>query len=534
MALPEAPNSRSEQYLAKIAGQSTTLPEAPNSRVEQYLDYIAENGTVSEEEIAEQVSDWLEENIHEDPTVVIDSSLSVSGAAADAKTVGDDIADIKTALTEQKQRYNIFPPSKYYSQIQRGNPATINGITYNVQSNGEVLATGTATAGSTYYLSGRPGSISGYDVGFTLPAGSYIFWLDEEEYTNVKVSARTLDESAWSMYFTKNRTVYTFDVDTTITIGIAIKTDTELPTNGLLIKPMIYRSDDKFYGYIAPWASITDYIPSLVESVDSIKMPLKDKKLSLLGDSISAYAGTIPEGNDAYYNGSRAGVTSPDQMWWKVLCEKTGMIPLIINGWSGSGINWQTESAHTDKVPMSDDSRCKGLHDSNTNPDIILIAGGLNDYSYAETAQNEPLQWDGKTIPGYTEPSVGKIVYNSFTEAYAAMIMKIQERYPDAVVVALSTFFTMRGTYTGCTYVHSAGDDVYTQQDYNDAIKFVAEKLHIPFVDMSNIGFNKNNFYPTYAEDSSTIPTHPNAAGQYVLGSVVAEKIVPLVKGYYN
>lgn len=98
MALPEAPKSRSEQYLAKIAGQEVTLPEAPNSRVEQYLDYIVENGTVSEEEIAEQVSAWLEENIHEDPTVVIDASLSVSGAAADAKAAGDEIGGLKSAL----------------------------------------------------------------------------------------------------------------------------------------------------------------------------------------------------------------------------------------------------------------------------------------------------------------------------------------------------------------------------------------------------------------------------------------------------
>lgn len=100
MSLPEAPNSRAEQYLAKIAGQETELPEAPNSRVEQYLKYIAENGTVSEEEIAEKVSTWLEDNIHEDPTVVIDASLSVSGAAADAKAAGDKIADLKADLSD--------------------------------------------------------------------------------------------------------------------------------------------------------------------------------------------------------------------------------------------------------------------------------------------------------------------------------------------------------------------------------------------------------------------------------------------------
>lgn len=100
MSLPESPNSNVEQYLSKISGQTSAVPEAPNSRVEQYLEYIAQNGTVSKEEIAEQVSEWLEENIHEDPTVVIDASLSVSGAAADAKATGDEIADLKADLDE--------------------------------------------------------------------------------------------------------------------------------------------------------------------------------------------------------------------------------------------------------------------------------------------------------------------------------------------------------------------------------------------------------------------------------------------------
>ena len=271
--------------------------------------------------------------------------------------------------------------------------------------------------------------------------------------------------------------------------------------------------------------------------IDETDIYLKGKKLSLLGDSISAYTGTIPSGNDVYYNGTRAGVTSPNQMWWKILCDKTGMIPLVINGWSGSGVNWQTDSSHTSKVPMSDDSRCKGLHDGTTNPDVVLIAGGVNDYSYAEAAQNEPLDWDGKTVPGYTEPSTGKIVYNSFTEAYAAMIMKIQERYPDAIVVALSTWFTMRGTDTGIVYIHTVGSGasarVYTQQDYNDKIRYVAEQMHIPYIDVSNIGFNRGNYYPTYAEDSETTPTHPNAAGHHVMGNAIAIKIKDLVDGYF-
>ncbi len=289
------------------------------------------------------------------------------------------------------------------------------------------------------------------------------------------------------------------------------------------------RSDSNYVELVRQKVDAFEYADTLFSEKNS---PLSGKKLSLLGDSISAYAGTIPSGNTAYYTGSNSGVTSPDQMWWKVLCNKTGMIPLVINGWSGSGINWQTDSSHVNIVPMSDDTRCNGLHDGTTKPDVILIAGGVNDYTYAEYAQNEPLAWDGKTVPEYTEPSTGKKVYNSFTEAYVAMIKKLQTNYPDAIVVALSSWFTMRGTDNGYTLTHTVGQNVYTQQDYNDKIRYVAEQMHIPYIDVSNIGFNRNNFYPTYAVDSSTIPTHPSANGHAVMGRAVAEKLVDLVSGY--
>lgn len=250
-----------------------------------------------------------------------------------------------------------------------------------------------------------------------------------------------------------------------------------------------------------------------------VAKPLEGLKLSLLGDSISAYAGTIPAGNDAYYTGSNSGVTSPDQMWWKVLCDATGMVPLIINGWSGSAVTQLEDLAHVNKVPMSADSRCSALHNGTTNPDIILIAGGVNDYTYAQSAQSEPLAWDGKTAP---------VLGNSFTEAYACMIKKLQTNYPQALVVALSTFFTMRGTDNGYTLTHAVGSNVYTQADYNAAIENVAKIMHIPFIHMDDIGINRSNMYPTYAVDSSTIPTHPNANGQKLMGEYLAEQL-PLV-----
>jgi len=55
-------------------------------------------------EIASAVTDWLDDNV--DPVgsaVVVDVSLSIAGAAADAKVTGDAITDLKSDLDEQKE-----------------------------------------------------------------------------------------------------------------------------------------------------------------------------------------------------------------------------------------------------------------------------------------------------------------------------------------------------------------------------------------------------------------------------------------------
>ena len=248
-------------------------------------------------------------------------------------------------------------------------------------------------------------------------------------------------------------------------------------------------------------------------------------KLSLLGDSISSFTGTVPEGNDVYYTGSNSGVSSSSQMWWSVLCSLTGMEPLVIDGYSGSAVTQLEDSAHVSKVPMSSDTRCGRLHSGSTNPDIILIAGGVNDYTYAQSAQSEPLEWDGKSTP-----TLG----DSFTEAYACMIKKLQTNYPNALVVALSTFFTMRGTDNGYTLTHtvSGNSHVYTQADYNAAIENVANLMHIPFIRMDDIGINRSNMYPTYASDSASTPTHPNAAGHKLMAEQLSVRLSAVARGY--
>lgn len=54
------------------------------------------------QDIAEAVSDWCNENITEDPTVVIDKSLLINGAAADSEAVGIFRADVNDRMADSR------------------------------------------------------------------------------------------------------------------------------------------------------------------------------------------------------------------------------------------------------------------------------------------------------------------------------------------------------------------------------------------------------------------------------------------------
>lgn len=57
-------------------------------------------GTPTQEQVAEAVSNWADENITVTTGVVIDTSLAVAGAAADSKKVGDEISDLKSQIDQ--------------------------------------------------------------------------------------------------------------------------------------------------------------------------------------------------------------------------------------------------------------------------------------------------------------------------------------------------------------------------------------------------------------------------------------------------
>ena len=100
--------SRVEQLLRNALGEDI-YEVTPQSRVEILLAQLNEliegiSASVDPEELTPIVTAWLAENIHDG--AVVDTSLSVAGAAAESKKTGEEISQLKEDLNYTK-RYDV-------------------------------------------------------------------------------------------------------------------------------------------------------------------------------------------------------------------------------------------------------------------------------------------------------------------------------------------------------------------------------------------------------------------------------------------
>lgn len=267
-----------------------------------------------------------------------------------------------------------------------------------------------------------------------------------------------------------------------------------------------------YLAYVDHVSFINDYSLSYLDLNANINLKKrKGKYLSVLGDSISAYSGYIPAGNTAYYTGANSGVTLVSDMWWYKVCEKLGMRPLVINAWSGSKVS-SIDAATTPFTPMSDVARCQALHNGSILPDEILIFAGTNDYSKPNANIGT---WTGATAL----PSDN----NTFSNAYALMLSRIQTSYPNAKIYCCSLpIFVRTNTEKTSVEFNSEGKTIF---EYNEVIRRAANLFGCSYIDLQGCGITRQNAYPTYCEDYSNTPTHPNALGHTVYADHIVKKM---------
>ena len=237
------------------------------------------------------------------------------------------------------------------------------------------------------------------------------------------------------------------------------------------------KSGYTFYGWSAnhyPILSDITLEPIYIEGTSDFV----DKKVSILGDSISTFRGYIPDGYAYFYPDPTSKLNGVNDTWWMKVINKLGMKLLKNNSWAGSCVSSGTGNGAT-----VNDSRLAELVDGDVKPDIILLFMGSNDCGSQ-----------------YVELS-------TFTSSYKIMLDKMIALCPDAEIYIMT--LPPSKLYTEANRV-----------EYNKVIINYATEYNLPLINMDNV-YGGNNC-TDYLVDSA----HLNLSGMEKFAELVVENLL--------
>lgn len=235
------------------------------------------------------------------------------------------------------------------------------------------------------------------------------------------------------------------------------------------------------------------------------------KKISILGDSISTFAGegssTAADGHkiaDGTYTYAGNHCRYPESFmpyascaYWLKLIGNLGMTLGVNDSWAGSRVSWdgQEGSDYGANIYIASPTRIGHLDDNGT-PDIILVNAGTNDIG-----TNVPIGTFNTESPvNYTDAQIAALPVATFADAYRALLIRLQKAYPLARIVVMLPNYTT-------SYYNPTNADAYLE-----VIKEACDYFGVPWVDMRMSGITMYNT-GTYMGDG----IHPNTKGMKML-----------------
>lgn len=226
---------------------------------------------------------------------------------------------------------------------------------------------------------------------------------------------------------------------------------------------------------------------------------LEDKTISIQGDSISTFAGTITDGNATYYSASHKFVNSIDATWWGLLINECRMRLIRNDAWSGSRISGTGDNA------MCSVARCSNIKhiDSTVDtyqygaPEIIVVMAGTNDVS------------------GNVEMGTANGAVTTYMGAFKTMLANLKSQCRNAKIVVFQLY---RGNVLD--YANSGGKHQY---EYQEAMANLCRRYGVYYIGPEHFDLSFPNLQyctcdnslsdygpPTY---TSADYLHPNMQG---------------------
>ncbi len=348
-----------------------------------------------------------------------------------------------------------FPMSVFFSnnvyQVALGTGAPSSGrLDYDWSSSDENVA-----KISTY------STITPVTPGFAIITATYKTNTSLKGHMLIKVEGMVVREATASEVNQKTYYTVTF-VDENNNV---IKTEEVLKGMNATLPTPPKSSGKLFYGWDKSHVNIQT-ATTIKATYKTGSKSFEGKKVTIIGDSVSTYYGTMPSGYPYFYPYSTSGVGDVNQMWWAQLINKLGMQLLINNSYSGSTLRaiWGGD------VAGETDARLAKSHVGNEKPDYIFVFMGLNDcYSVVSVA--------------------------NYRTSYNNMVSKLKAAYPNAEIVlcTLTTgpFTTGKGDVAG----------------YNNVIKQIAQANNFAVLDFEK-AINTTNYNNLICDT-----VHPNLEG---------------------
>lgn len=256
------------------------------------------------------------------------------------------------------------------------------------------------------------------------------------------------------------------------------------------------------------------------EQIDAYNYSIKkfkNKKIAIIGDSISTYSGWLPSDVSGYDGTTYAtyypngNVNDVSKTWWYMVAKTLGISTANINNcsWSGSKVTGNGASTTSASAACSD-RRISDLAIRGFNPDIVLVFISCNDWA-ANIAVGS---WSVES----PIPANGTI--STMREAYALMLNKIHIAYPNARIFCCTILDDYRRDATS-GWPSNNGNGVSTYA-WNRNIIEIANALGCDVIDMNQCGLNYSNI----AANAVDTGLHPNANGMVMMAQKVVADLI--------
>ena len=203
----------------------------------------------------------------------------------------------------------------------------------------------------------------------------------------------------------------------------------------------------------------------------------KGKVISIMGDSISTFAGYIPVADG--YNREHLSrypqdnlLTDVNETWWMQVVDQLDAKLGINESWRGSTLSGAvpvTTGDTGENAAMSNLIRIQNMG-SNGTPDVILLYGGTNDLAHVSKVGT----FDPAAAPTQVDLTTKK--WDNLADGFVHTLLRMRHYYPDATIVALLP------TYTASYY----SDEKLAQG--NAVMVQICEHYGIPYVDLRESG----------------------------------------------